>query len=85
MAMKTSEERRDEIGPICVFCQSFYFFPEVRAWSEVTPGDAAEMGCHKGIVQIDLLEDTETSYRKKILTARTCEEYQPVDLSTLTA
>ncbi len=65
-----------KIEKLCLFCEHFYFNTGDPDWSDVTPGDDAEMGCNKGVITLDLFDDTLTSYRQKIMTAQNCLEYE---------
>lgn len=61
---------------LCIMCKHFYFNTGEPGYSEETPGYDAEMGCHRDLIEIDLMNTSTDSYRKSILTADTCPEYK---------
>ena len=60
---------------ICLFCKHFVFSPGDAGYSEYTPGYEASMDCNIHDLDIDLHAETEASYRKKLLTAQTCDDF----------
>lgn len=65
---------------LCLFCKQFYFYPGCSDWSDVTPGDDAEMGCNKGLIHIYLSVSSLEQYRESILKARSCEYYEQIEI-----
>ncbi len=59
----------------CLNCKHFYFETETPAYSEVTPGQSASIGCYQGVWVLDFWDDTTEIYRKKMQLARTCRHY----------
>jgi len=60
---------------ICLFCKHFVFSPGDAGYSEYTPGYEASMDCNIHDLDIDLHAETEASYRAKVLTAQTCDDF----------
>ncbi len=79
---RETEKKRREIlavplrDALCLFCKHFYFHTGQEHYSDLTPGYNAEMGCNKELIRIDLNSDSVETYRKTILTARVCPEYE---------
>jgi hypothetical protein len=65
-----------EIKKVCLFCKYFVWRQASPDWSEVTPGSDLELYCERHYWQVDPYEDTRETYRKKILTAESCDCYQ---------
>jgi hypothetical protein len=63
----------------CLFCKHFRFATGEPDWSEVTPGHDIEIGCKEDIWELDNYIDTETSFRRKMLTAKSCDQYEERD------
>jgi len=61
----------------CLLCEQFYLSPEGADWSERTPEPSFEMGCYRGIWGLNVCEDTDESFRTKMLIAGACSLYQP--------
>lgn len=70
---------------LCIMCKHFYFESGHPGYSEVTPGYDATIGCHKNLITIDLMEDTTESYRKTLLTAESCPEYESYTIEDINA
>jgi hypothetical protein len=67
---------KTEIKRICLFCKYFGWDRAVSDWSEVTPGSDLELYCKRYYWQVDPYKDTREMYRKKILTAENCVDYE---------
>jgi hypothetical protein len=67
-------ERIRPRGTTCLLCKSFYFDPGEPAYSECTPGSDMSIGCMK-VWSLDG-DDTEDTYREKMLSAEWCEDYE---------
>lgn len=63
---------------LCVFCNNFYFQEGCEGYSDYTPGWSPTMGCDLNLVEFDMFNMTEEEYRRKLLTAETCEHYDCV-------
>jgi hypothetical protein len=61
---------------LCLFCKHFVWRQASPDWSEVTPGDDLVMRCEHFYWEIDPYEDTRDTFRKAILTAENCTDYQ---------
>ncbi len=61
---------------ICLFCQLFHFSTAEPDWSELTPGHDAEIYCSKGFWEYEPFRWMEEDYRRAMLTAQTCEDFQ---------
>ena len=62
----------------CLLCKHFYFEPEEPGYSELTPGCEMKIGCYKEYWQFNP-QDEEQVYRIKMLTARSCKDYEKTD------
>ena len=60
----------------CIDCKHWYFDGGERDWSEVTPGSSWSSACRKGHWSDDLYDEATASYRKKLLTARRCKDFE---------
>lgn len=60
----------------CLFCEHFHFAPGSPDWSDNTPGIDIEIYCNKGVWDLDIHADTKFSFRRKMLTARSCDKYE---------
>ena len=65
----------DEGIRFCILCGHFYFCSGHEGWSEVTPGENAEMYCQKGKWALDLQAHTQDDMREAMKTANRCEHY----------
>jgi len=65
---------------LCLFCKQFYFDPGCPDWSDITPGEDAEMGCNLYHMHMTLSNENLESYRSKIQTAKTCKDYEQVEV-----
>ena len=65
---------------ICLFCERFRVWPGSPGYSEVTPGEDAEIHCEKGHWRIRLYSDYANDYRRKLSTAKTCPDWTPCQL-----
>ena len=63
----------------CVFCKYYRFHPGYYGYSEYTPGCEADIGCYKQHWELDMYEDTDESYQRKMENAKTCKDYDPRD------
>ena len=62
---------------ICIFCKHFYFEEATPGYSEYTPGcDHYSVGCEKEYWEIDPYEDTRETYGQKLLTAKSCKDWE---------
>lgn len=68
-----------EIPKVCPTCKHFYFDSGSPGYSTLTPGDSMDIFCKKRYWKIGY-EDSDESYRKKMLTALTCGDYELVQL-----
>ena len=66
---------------LCVFCEHWEFDGGEQGYSEMTPGTNASMGCKKehwdGKRMVDIW--SEVDFRKIILTAKDCKDYEIAD------
>lgn len=62
----------------CLFCEHFYFYPGSPHYSELTPGESGEIGC--GLDYWDWHGFTDEQFRYAMLSADSCEDYNPVHL-----
>ena len=68
---------------LCVFCKHLYFYGGLQGYSEMTPGSTATMDCLKKHFSYDernLFIMGADEYRKTILKAETCKDYEQVKL-----
>ena len=59
----------------CLTCRSFYFEPATVGYSEYTPGGGMSIGCYRYEWELDEYEDTDESYRQKMMSAETCSKF----------
>lgn len=64
-----------KIQPLCLWCEHFYLETGSPGYSDLTPGSDFYMDCSKGHWEYDQYSSTE-QYRKCILTALRCKDYQ---------
>ncbi len=57
----------------CILCKEFVLEAATPAWSEVTPGDPAELRCGKRLWEAERV--TERWIREYMHRAETCEHY----------
>ena len=62
-------------GTTCLLCHHFYFSPATAGYSEYTPGGEMSVGCYLDKWELDEYEDTDESYRHKMMSAETCKEF----------
>jgi hypothetical protein len=67
---------------LCLFCKNFYFNPGEKGYSDMTPGYDTTLGCNLGYWDI-LNIDAEESYRECQLKAKTCKDFQQIDLENI--
>jgi hypothetical protein len=60
----------------CWSCEKMYFSSGIQRWSEVTPGEDADMGCCDGLWTFELFTETLDSFREKISMAQDCEHFE---------
>ena len=60
----------------CLLCSHFRFHEGCRGYSELTPGYEASLECAKRVWDITLCDETDASFREKLLTAGKCEHYE---------
>lgn len=70
----------NEIPKVCATCEHFYFDSGEPHYSSLTPGSDMEMRCQKGHWVFENHNETEASYRRKMLTALQCDDYELVKL-----
>lgn len=68
------------MAKICIFCKKFEFLNADGSYSDMTPGCEAEIRCGRGIWELDMFSDSEDEYRRKLLTAGSCNLYEQVVL-----
>jgi len=61
----------------CVFCKYFNFIQGDYGYSEYTPGWDAVINCYKSHWQIDMMEDSTTSFREYMASAIDCKDFTP--------
>ena len=66
----------------CIFCRHFYMDAGTPDWSDVTPGEAASVGCFKGIWALYYCWD-EAEWREGMSRANDCPWYEYVPLSSV--
>jgi len=64
---------------ICLFCKRFYFSTGDYGYSDMTPGYEATLTCLKNHWDVDNYLDTTTVYREKLLTAKSCKDWDLLD------
>jgi hypothetical protein len=80
---------------ICVFCREWYIQQATPDYSEYTPGESAEIGCRLGRWYVNLAcyssklaggthppekgPINDEYYRKCLLSAKACPEFDPVE------
>lgn len=70
-------------GNLCLFCVYLYFDPGTQGYSDMTPGSQMCIECTRSH-WIDIgYNDTEESFRQKILLARICKEFSRIDMTRL--
>ena len=64
----------------CLFCNKFEISYEAD-YSDITPGEGLVIRC--GILHwwFSHFGDTEEDFRRKMETAKTCEDYDPIQIS----
>jgi hypothetical protein len=67
----------NEIPKVCPTCKWFVFSASQPGYSSMTPGSDMAIYCGKSYWDIDD-DDTDESYRKKMLTALICPDYELV-------
>ena len=66
---------------LCLFCKHFSYSPREADWSEYTPGEDASFWCELFLMpEINLSEISLENYKKSILKAKTCEQYQQIEI-----
>lgn len=61
---------------VCIMCRYFYFDSGSPGFSEMTPGSDAFMECYKKHWDISLhCEETQKSFREKLLMAKSCDDF----------
>jgi len=60
---------------LCIFCKNFVMESGSPGWSEYTPGWDAELRCSERVWKADYNSLDTDSYRKLMLTAKTCDKY----------
>lgn len=68
-----------DIPKVCPTCRYFYFSAGQRGYSEMTPGSDTHISCDKNYWDIDEM-DTDLTYRKKMLMAADCKDYELINL-----
>ena len=63
----------------CVFCKFWYFESGSPHYSDLTPGYDAHIGCSKDYWELDQSFDSEEDYRRKMLSAGSCADFEMVD------
>lgn len=67
---------QDELKRLtCMFCEFFYFIAADWGYGEYTPGSDMHMGCDIDHWKLDLYHDYDGSFRRKLLSAETCEDF----------
>jgi hypothetical protein len=69
----------NDIPKVCPTCKHFYFSPGERGYSTLTPGSSMYITCEKDYWSLDE-DDSDLTYRKKMLMALTCPDYELVKL-----
>ena len=59
----------------CIACKHFYFESGHEGYSDMTPGYESTIKCLKGKWAINFCEDTNESYRLKLLSAEGCDAF----------
>ena len=65
---------------ICLFCKRFFVYTGSPTYSEYTPGEDASISCGAGHWHIELYHDVANDYRRKLLTAKTCPDWDPCEM-----
>ena len=60
----------------CWECRQLVYRAAEQDWSDVTPGSDAALYCARGIWDVDFFADNQDTFRTKILTARTCDQFE---------
>jgi hypothetical protein len=61
---------------LCLLCEHWSFSPGDPGWSEVTPGWDATCECTRGHWALDMIQDNQDTFREKMQSATTCEEFE---------
>ncbi len=61
----------------CLFCEHFYFNSGEMGYSEYTPAIDMEIRCGKMHWEVKFDQTTEEEFRQNMLSARTCNDYNP--------
>lgn len=73
------DHQHGKAGRLCLFCRKFRFETAEPDWSEATPGRDLWIACGWDEWVVDNFEDTAETYRAKLMTAVSCELFDPID------
>jgi len=69
---------------VCLLCKHFFFDAGHPRYSEYTPAEEWEAGCHVKAWRMSGHDDIdENMYRRNMLRAQTCDSYEQVDSTLL--
>lgn len=74
--MSKTKQSLTQDNLLCIFCEHYYVRTAEPDYSEWTPGTQFTMLCLKGKWEVDPWKDNTSTYRKMLLTAHTCNDYE---------
>ena len=67
------------VKKICIFCKYCFYDPGCVDWSDVTPGDQAELGCVRGHWLLSGYDITSGVYAEAIFSGQDCPDFEARD------